>query len=130
MYVYKRTRSKDNKLFAKIWRGNDPLDSYEKVNSSTFEIIKRVRLTHIRNPFSRNYDERWTIEILSISQRILRGGLPVYSVEDFDGDEISEAFYQSELQKVDVKKDDLLKVENMFTTRKKKKRKYKQCFVK
>lgn len=121
MYVYKRTRSKDNKLFAKIWRGNDPLDSYEKVNSSTFEIIKRVRLTHIRNPFSRNYDERWTIEILRISQRILRGGLPVYSVEDFDGDEISEAFYQSELQKVDVKKDDLLKVENMFTTRKKRK---------
>lgn len=74
-----------------------------------FKLGDRVRLTHIRNPFSREYDERWTGEIFIISQRILRGGLPVYRVQDFDRNEIIETFYQSELQKVDVKDNDLWK---------------------
>lgn len=64
----------------------------------SFKIGDHVRLTHLRNPFSREYDERWTGEIFIISQRILRSGLPVYRVEDFDGDEIKGTFYQSELQ--------------------------------
>lgn len=78
-----------------------------------FKIGDNVRLTHLRNPFSREYDERWTGEIFVISQRILRGGLPVYRVHDFDKDEIKGTFYQSELQKVDVKDDDLWKVQHI-----------------
>ncbi|XP_062599623.1 SCAN domain-containing protein 3-like [Saccostrea cucullata] len=61
------------------------------------------------NPFFREYDEKWTGEIFIISQRILRGGLPVYRVKDFDEEEIRGTFYQSELQKVDIKEDDLWK---------------------
>lgn len=93
-----------------------------------FKIGDRVRLTHIRNPFSREYDERWTGEIFIISQRILRGGLPLYRVQDFDGDEIKGTFYQSELQKVDVNDNGLWKVEEILKTRGKGRN--KQYFVK
>lgn len=93
-----------------------------------FKIGDYVRLIHLRNPFSREYNERWTGEIFVISQRILRGGLPVYRVQDFDKDEIKGTFYQSELQKVDVKDDDLWKVEKVLKTRGKGRN--KQYFVK
>lgn len=43
--------------------------------------------------FSRKYDERWTVGIFSIPLKILRGGLPVYRVEDFHDGEIKETFY-------------------------------------
>lgn len=93
-----------------------------------FKIGEYVRLTHLRNPFSREYDERWTGEVFIIYQRILRGGLPVYKVQDFDKDEIKGTFYQSELQKVDVNDDDLWKVEKVLKTRGKGRN--KQLFVK
>lgn len=82
-----------------------------------FKIGDYVRLTHLKNPFSREYDERWTDEIFVISQKILRRGLPVFRVQDFDKDEIEGTFYQSELQKVNVKDDGLWKVENILKTK-------------
>ncbi len=82
-----------------------------------FKVGDRVRLTHLRNVFSREYDERWTGEIFTISQKILRGGLPIYRVKDYDGDEIQGTFYQSELQKVEVREDDTWKVEAILKTR-------------
>jgi hypothetical protein len=51
--------------------------------------------------------EKWTGDVFKISQRILRGGLPVYRIKNFNDDDIKGTFYQSELQKTDVKDDDL-----------------------
>jgi len=82
-----------------------------------FKLGDRVRMSHLRNLFPREYDEKWSGEIFTVSQKILRGGLPVYRVKDYDGDEIKGTFYQSELQKVDVKDDDLWKVETILKTR-------------
>ena len=82
----------------------------------------------LRNPFAREYDEKWTGEIFKISQRILRGGLPFYGIKEFNDDEIKGTFYQSELQKTDVKDDDLWKMEQILKTRGK--RRHKQYFVK
>lgn len=63
-----------------------------------FKIDGRVRLTHPKYPFFREYDESWTGEIFNISQRVLRGGLPVYRFKDFDDDKIKGIVYQSELK--------------------------------
>jgi len=93
-----------------------------------FKVGDKVRLTHLRNPFTREYDERWTGDIFIVSQRILRGGLPLYKVKDYDGDEIKGTFYQSELQKIDVRDEDMWKVEKKLKSRGK--GVYKQYFVK
>jgi hypothetical protein len=87
-----------------------------------------ITLIYIRNPFAREYDEKWTGDVFKISQRIIRGGLPVYRIKDFNDDEIKGTFYQSELQKKDVKDDDLWKMEQILKTRGK--RRHKQYFVK
>ena len=82
-----------------------------------FKVGDKVRLTYIRNPFTREYDEKWTEEIFKTSQNIIRGGLPVYRLKDFHEEEIKGTFYQSELQNVDVRDDDLWKIEKIVKKR-------------
>ncbi|XP_041346663.1 uncharacterized protein LOC121366182 [Gigantopelta aegis] len=81
-----------------------------------FKVGDHVRITHLRYVFTREYDERWTGEIVTICQTLLRG-LTLYRVKDYDGDGIQNTFYQSELQKLDVKEDGLSKVEKILKTR-------------
>ena len=42
----------------------------------------------------------------------LRGGPPIYRLKDFHDEEIKETFYQSELQKVDARDEDVENREN------------------
>jgi hypothetical protein len=64
--------------------------------------------------FTREYDEKWTGEIFKAAQRIMHGGLPIYRLKDFHDEEIKGTFYQSELQKVDVRDDDIWKIEKIL----------------
>ena len=116
----KVTKSKETNLW---WKMYWPKSVTRKSKTKTvtkpfrFKVGDKVRLTFIRNPFTREYDEKWTGEIFKISQKILRGGLPVYRLKDFLDEEIKGTFYQSELQKVDVREDDMWKIEKILRTR-------------
>jgi len=59
-----------------------------------FKVGDKVRITYIRNIFTREYDEKWTGGIFKVSQRILRGGLPIYRLKNFHDEEIKGTFYQ------------------------------------
>ena len=52
-----------------------------------------------------------------LAERRLRGGLPVYRLDDYLNEDIKGTVYQSELQKVDVRDDDVFKVEKTLKTR-------------
>lgn len=82
-----------------------------------FKVGDHVRISHLRNTFSREYDEKWSGEIFIVSERQLRGGLPIYRLKDYLNEEIKGTFYQAELQKVDVRKDDEFKVEKILQSR-------------
>ena len=88
----------------------------------------KVRITYLRNHFSREYDQRWSGEIFTIAKRFRRNGVPIYRIKDYDGDNITGSFYQQELQKVDLDNDNQFKIENILKTRGKNNN--KQCFVK
>jgi hypothetical protein len=85
-------------------------------------------VTHIRNPFTREYDQKWSGEIFVIAERRLRGGIPVYNLKDYLDEDITGTFYQPELQKLDTREDDAFKVERIIKT--KGRGKNKQYFVK
>ena len=93
-----------------------------------FNVGDRVRISHLSNIFTREYDDKWTGEIFIITRRYLRGGLPIYKIKDYHDDDIQGTFYQSELQKVDVQNEDLWKVEEILKTRGKGRK--KQYYVK
>lgn len=131
MAPQKVTKTKETDLWWRMYwpKKQEPIRKVKVTRKPfRFKIGDQVRITYLRNPFTREYDEKWTGEIFKISQRILRGGLPIYRITDFNGDEIKGTFYQSELQKTNVKDDDIWKVEKILKTRGKGLR--KEYFVK
>lgn len=82
-----------------------------------FKVADYVRINHLRNIFSREYDEKWSGKIFIVSERQLSVGLPIYRFKDYLYEEIKGIFYQAELQKIDVRKDDEFKVEKIFNSR-------------
>lgn len=50
-------------------------------------------------------------------RRFLRNGIPVYSLCDYNDEDITGTFYQPELQKVDVREEDTFKIEKILKTR-------------
>jgi hypothetical protein len=47
----------------------------------------------------------------------MRGRLPKYRLKDFHDEEIKGTFYQSELQKVDLRDDDMWNIEKILKTK-------------
>ena len=82
-----------------------------------FRIGDKVRITHLRNIFSREYDEKWTGEIFTIFKRFWRKQTPIYRIKDYNGMEITGSFYQAEIQKVNLRDDEQLKIEKILRSR-------------
>lgn len=112
------TTEKETSIWWKIyWPSKIKVKSQNSRRPYTFIIGNLVRISHLRNVFSREYDERWTGELFKISGRRMRGGIPVYTLNDFQDDPIKGSFYQSELQKVDKKETDGWKIEKVLKKR-------------
>ena len=82
-----------------------------------FKVGDRVRISAISSIFDREYDQKWSGEIFTISHRFLRNDIPVYKIKDYDGEAITGTFYQPELQKIEVRDDDTFKVEKILKTK-------------
>ena len=93
-----------------------------------YKVGDKVRLTHLRNIFTREYDQKWTGEVFIVSERFRRLGVPIYRVTDYDKEPITGTFYQAELQKVDLDENALFKIEKIL--KEKGKGQSKQYFVK
>jgi hypothetical protein len=93
--------------------------SSKKKRIYKFKVNDRVRITHTKHVFQREYGQKWTGEIFVVSQRYLSQGIPVYKLKDFAEEPITGTFYEQELQRVDKKEDEVWKVEKIIKTRKK-----------
>lgn len=76
-----------------------------------------VRIAQTRRALQREYDARWTEEVFKVTARYVRQGLPIYKLNDYDGEKMEGTFYQSELQKVTVSADKLFIVEEILKRR-------------
>ena len=116
----KVTKSKETNLWWKVyWPKKTPVISKVKRvrKPFKFKVGDRVRVSHVRTLFSREYDEKWSGEIFIIAQRLLKEGLPIYKLKDYMDEEIKGSFYQSELQKIEVRDTDTFKVEKILKTK-------------
>ena len=123
----KVTKGKETNMWWKMhWPKKISTESKSKTirKPFRFKVGDKVRIIYIRNIFTREYDEKWIGEIVKVTQRIMRGGLPIYRLKDFHDEEIKGTFYQSELQKVDA----IWKIEKILKT--KGKENNKQYFIK
>lgn len=76
-----------------------------------------VRISYLRNVFTREYEEKWTTEIFTVSKRYFRRGIPVYKLKDYAGEDVQGTFYEEELQLIQEPEvfriEKVLKVHNM-----------------
>lgn len=77
-----------------------------------------VRISHLKHPFRRSYQEQYTREVFEINSRQYKDGLPMYSLKDLNDETMSGLFYNSELQKVEKDKDSLWFIDKILKKRK------------
>lgn len=83
-----------------------------------YKIGDNVRISQLKHPFQRDYQQKWTEEYFKVTQRYKRDGIPVFKVKDLTDEQIEGTFYQSELQKVVKSSDVLYRVERVLKRRK------------
>ena len=82
-----------------------------------------VRVSLIRGPFARSYQEKWSREINIVKSRFHQSGIPSYRLTDYHHDDLDGIFYESEMQLVHKNKEDLWVVDKVLKHRKYKGRK-------
>lgn len=82
-----------------------------------YKIGQKVRLTYLKRPFDRGYEQKWTEEFFIVSHRYLRNGIPVYKVTDYSSEPIVGTFYTAELQAIDKDDQSLYKIEKILKRR-------------
>ncbi|KAK3087426.1 hypothetical protein FSP39_005823 [Pinctada imbricata] len=90
----------------------------KKVPQYKFKIGDPVRISHLRNIFRREYDDRWTREIFFITSKFIKDNICFYTLKDYSNEEIIGNFYQSELQKAVIDDNATYTVEKVLRKRK------------
>ena len=85
-----------------------------------FNISERVKISHLKRMFDKEYTEKWSGEIFTIINRKLNQNIPMYELKDYNNEVIQGFFYEAELQLAYIDSDILYKIEEILKKRKKK----------
>ena len=85
-----------------------------------FNISERVKISHLKRMFDKEYTEKWSGEIFTIINRKLNQNIPMYELKDYNNEVIQGFFYKAELQLAYIDSDILYKIEEILKKRKKK----------
>ena len=72
----------------------------------------RVRLNKKFRQFKKSYLPGWTEEVFVVA-RVMSGVVPTYKINEWDGTPVEGTFYAEDVQKVNVKDDDLFRIEKI-----------------
>ena len=64
-----------------------------------YKVGDLVRVSFLRRPFQREYDERWSRELFVVNQRFMSDNIPQYFLKDYAGELVSGTFYSNQLKK-------------------------------
>ena len=81
-----------------------------------FKIGDTVRISYIKYPFTRGFNQLWTDEVFKIEQRIKSDPI-TYKLVDFTGEKISGSFYESELSRVVIPEKPVYRIEKVIMER-------------
>ncbi len=82
-----------------------------------FDIGDYVRISYLKEPFRRAYQQQYTTEIFKVKRRYLKQGIPVYKLTDWNDEEIKGIFYGPELNRVDKDADSLFYIDKVLKRR-------------
>ena len=89
----------------------------------SFKIGDKVRVSHLRQTFDREYREGWSGELFTITRRYWSQNHDLYKLNDWGGDPIDGTFYSAELQSVIENPDQEYRIQDVVKKRTLNKRK-------
>ncbi|VDH91738.1 Hypothetical predicted protein [Mytilus galloprovincialis] len=103
----------------RLWKLQYSTQHYVKPATRGYKFRKgdTVRISHVRQPFDREYDERWTMEYFVVDDRGTKDGISYFTLKDTLGDGVQGTFYQSELNRVRVTEQTMYRIEKVIRRR-------------
>lgn len=106
-----------NQYFTQPKEEHEPSRPKKLKTAYTFEIGDRVKLSVLRRPFEREYDQKLTDETYTVTDRRLQQGIASYTLKDELNEPIEGWFYKQELLRVVVPDDKAYKIEKVIKRR-------------
>ncbi|MEW8547551.1 MAG: chromo domain-containing protein [Candidatus Thiodiazotropha sp.] len=93
-----------------------------KIKKTHFKLKKGdfVRVSFSKRPFVKSYMDQFSTEVFKVSNRQMIQGIPIYQLEDLQGEAIQGNFYNSELLRLNKNIDNLWFIEKIIKKRKRK----------
>ena len=83
-----------------------------------YSVGQTVRVAYFKSkPFDRAYDEQFTGEVFTIRKRDVIENVPVYYLNDYNGEEVKGQFYEGEITPVKFDPNALFKIEKVLKKR-------------
>ena len=82
-----------------------------------YTVGQLVRVSFNRRTFERSFDQKYSEEIFKVKGRFRKDNIPIYIIQDLQGERISGNFYGPELQAVSKSEKDFYKVEKIIKRR-------------
>ena len=79
-----------------------------------YSVGYKVRITKKKTTFEKGYTPRWTEEVFTIIDEVLRTDPPTYKIRDYNDESIQGSFYEPELQKTSQ---DIYRIEKVIRKR-------------
>ena len=83
-----------------------------------FKVNDLVRISYLKHPFRRSYQQQYTGEVFKIAKRYRIQGIPIYKLKDWNNNIIIGNFYAAELNSVSMESDNLFAIEKVIKRRK------------
>lgn len=110
--AYKRAFQKARHLTTRHVR--KPRDPFK------YDVGDTVRVSYLKDTFMRDFEERYSGEVFTITAKRLDQGIPIYFLKDYSGDKVDGAFYERDIQKIVFDPDQSFKIDKVLKTRKRK----------
>ena len=109
------TKKNESRLWWQMYWPSKKAKEIGKKQSFRFEVGENVRISVTRQAFAREYDQRWSGEIFKIRSRFRREkDIRMYRLEDYSGDIVTGSFYENELQRVTIDKDEYFVIDKIL----------------
>ena len=79
-----------------------------------FKVNDSVRIAGEKHPFRREFFQRWSEEVFTVSKRWRQRNINMYKIKDCSGEELEGSWYAPELTRVTTDPDDLYRVERFL----------------
>ena len=95
-----------------VWKNLYAKRLSTKCTLPKLKVGDQVRLNKKFRQFKKGYLLGWTEEVFVVA-RVRSGVVPTYKINEWDGTPVEGTFYAKDVQKVNVKDDDLFRIEKI-----------------